>query len=108
LIGISGATGLVAVTMDNGKRDGTIKARLTLVSEHDALADALNDPGGLRAQLAAAPVGSPESAQLLATITAKQARLNELTGLLALPAAGPAPNRLWYLDLLSDDSGVSF
>jgi hypothetical protein len=78
LIGISGATGLVAVAMDNSKRDEALRARVTLLAEHDALDSGLNAPGGLRAQLAAAAAGSPESQQIVATITTKHTRLNEL------------------------------
>jgi hypothetical protein len=108
LIGVSGATGLVAATMDSSKRAEALKARIALQSERDALDAALNMAGGLRAQLAAAVAGSPESLQLLATLMAKQTRLNELQQLAAAPVAGATPSQGWYLDLLSDQSGVSF
>src|SRR5688572_9463920 len=55
LIGISGATGLIAATMDNSKRDGALKTRIALQSERDALDAAVNASGGLRAQIAVAP-----------------------------------------------------
>jgi hypothetical protein len=108
LIGISGATGLVAVTMDNSKREQATKDRLARQAEHDAIDAALNGSAGLRAQLAALPAGAPAAATLQTDILSRETRLNELRGLLAAPAAGPAVGRQWYLDLLSDDSGVSF
>ncbi len=109
LIGISGATGLVAVTMDHSKRSQATSDRQGLEAERDALEAAVNGAGGLKSQLAASG-GSPEAAaQLLATIAAKETRLNELKAKLTtapLPAA--SPSRQWVLDLLSDDNGVSF
>ena len=108
LMGISGATGLMAVTMDNSKRDDQAKTRASLQAERDSLQHLIDDPGGLRAQLAAAAPGSPEAAQLAATLQARAARLAEVQAALAQLPPPPAQSRRWYLDLLSDDNGVSF
>jgi hypothetical protein len=94
LIGISGATGLIAVTMDHSKRDEAEKTRLALRAERDALNDAINAAGtGLTSQLAAARSGSPEALQLASALGVKQTRLNELTTLLAQPDQGPKTSR---------------
>jgi hypothetical protein len=107
LIGISGVTGLIAVTMDAGKRTDAAKARAALRTEHDALEKTLNDPAtGLQAQLKAAAPGSPTATDLAAAVTAKQARLQELEAQLAVPVA--QESQRWYLDLLSDENGISF
>ena len=109
LIGISGATGLAAVTIDANKRNDATATRAALAVERDALDTVLNDPAtGLQPQLRTAVPGVPESAQLTSTIAAKLARLQELKTLLSVPAALPASSRRWYLDLLSDENGISF
>lgn len=108
LIGISGATGLIAMTMDTSKREEAAKARVSLVAERDALTSTLSDPGGLRAQLAAMAPGSADSLQVLAEIGVKQNRLNEVAATLAQPPVTAGQSHGWYRDLLSDDNGVSF
>jgi len=109
LIGISGATGLAAITIDNSKRVDAATSKDALQAERDSLTQALDDPGvGLKAQLAKATQGSTEAAQLSATIQAKTSRLNEVATLLARPVKPPARGRTWYMDLLSDDNGISF
>jgi hypothetical protein len=109
LIGISGATGLVAVTMDAGKRTDAVEARTAAQAEHDALNKALNDPAtGLQTQLKAAVPGSPTATELTATIVPRLARLQELKAQLEKPLPPSQQNKRWYLDLLSDESGISF
>lgn len=108
LIGVSGATGLAAMVIDNGKRDDQAKTRAAAVAEQASLQELINGPGGLTAQLAAAPSGSPNAVQIAATLQAKAARLNEVDALLAAPAPVPRNSQRWYLDLLSDENGISF
>jgi len=106
LIGISGATGLVAVTMDHGKREDAVKTRRTLEAEQGALESTLNIANaGVQAQAMAAPA---QAAQLSAALMPKLVRLQEVKDLLSEPAPAPDDSRRWYLDLLSDESGVSF
>jgi len=106
LIGISGVTGLVAVTMDHGKREDAVKARRSLEAERDALESTLNvTTAGFQAQMQEAPA---QAAQLSAAVMPKLARLQELRDVLRDPVAKPDDGRRWYLDLLSDESGVSF
>lgn len=109
LIGISGATGLVAVSMDAGKRADAARARIQLQAERDALTQTLDDPvTGLHAQLRSVTPASPEALQLTATLTPKLTRLNELESLLSAPAPAAASNDWWINDLLSDENGISF
>jgi uncharacterized membrane protein YuzA (DUF378 family) len=109
LIGISGVTGLLAVSMDAAKRTDAVKTRAQLQAEHHALDKTLNDPAaGLTTQLRAAAPGSPEATLLTATITPKLARRQELKMLLSVPVLPSDTNRWWLIDLLTDDSGVSF
>jgi hypothetical protein len=109
LIGISGATGLIAVTMDANKRSEEVKALVALRAEHDALEKTLNDPStGLQTQLRAAAPGSPAATELTATLTPKLTRLHELKTRLAVANPTRAVNRVWYKDLLSDENGISF
>jgi type II secretory pathway pseudopilin PulG len=108
LMGISGATGLVAVTMDNAKRQEESRTRTALRAERDALDLLVNGASGLRAQQAAAAAGSPEALQVAAAAHTKGARLAELDAILSLPLPAAPQNRMWYLDLLSDENGISF
>ena len=109
LIGISGATGLAAVTIDANKRNDAAAARAALAVERDTLDTVLNDAATAgQIQLRAAVPGLPESGQLAAAVAVKVARLQELKTLLSVPAALPAGSRRWYLDLLSDENGISF
>jgi hypothetical protein len=109
LIGISGATGLIAVTMDASKRSEEVKTLIALRAEHDALEKALNDPAtGLQTQLRATLPGSATATELTATIAPRLTRLQELKTLLSLASPVRAVNRVWYQDLLSDENGISF
>jgi hypothetical protein len=109
LIGISATTGLAAVAMDAGKRTDAATTRVKLEAERDALDTTINDPAtGLMTQLKAAAPGSPTATELTTMVTPKLARLEELKTQLAVPVPPPQPNERWYLDLLSDDSGISF
>lgn len=109
LIGISGATGLAAVAIDAQQAGQVVRDRNALLAEQTAITSALNDPAsGLTAQLAKVASGSPEAAQLTASIQAKTQRLAEIAGILATPVAGPSPSKGWLRDLLSDENGVSF
>jgi hypothetical protein len=109
LIGISGATGLVAVTIDANKRVDAVKTRIALEAERAALEQTVNDPtNGLLAQLATAPPGSPAALQLTADATPKLARLNELKTLLLAPPPGAQQSDRWDKDILSDENGISF
>lgn len=109
LIGISGATGLVAVTMDAAKRSDAAAGRAALEAERAALDQTLNDAKtGLQAQLQAAATGTAAALEIAAAIAPKLARLEELKAQLAVPVVPPESNRRWYLDLLSDEKGISF
>lgn len=109
LIGISGATGLVAVSMDNSKRVDANAARDTLKAERDALDRTLNDSTtGLQTQLRAAAPGSPQAAELSAAVASRLARFNELTALLNQSVPVPHNSDGWIKDLVSDEKGVSF
>jgi hypothetical protein len=109
LIGISGATGLAAIAIDGGKRAEMANDLRARQAEQAAITQALNDPlNGLNAQLAKAMAGSVEAIQLMATIQAKAQRLAELAAQLAKVQPVPRPKQAWYLDLLSDENGISF
>jgi hypothetical protein len=109
LIGISGATGLVAVVMDSNKRAETANTRAAQQAERDALDQTLNDPAsGLLTQLNAAAPGSAAAVALTAQVTPKLARLNELTQVLGKPVPGTQQSVRWDKDLLSDENGISF
>ena len=109
LIGISGATGLVATGVDKNKRSQEQAARAAQELERNQLELELNDADtGLQAQLTSAVLGSPEAVQLTATVSAKLARLNVLIEALSQPLRRPDENKIWFLDLLTDESGVSF
>lgn len=109
LIGISGATGLAAVVIDAQQAAQATHDRDALLSEEKSLRETLADTGsGLRAQLAKVQAGSPEAAQLTATIQTKTQRLAEVTALLQQNPSQRQPSRGWYRDLFSDENGVSF
>lgn len=109
LLGISGATGLVAVTMDDSKRQDAIAARTALQAERDALDVTLNHPEtGLQTQLRAPGLTPAQSAELTAAIAAKLTRFNEVVALLTVPVPAAQNSAGWIKDLVSDDSGVSF
>jgi hypothetical protein len=109
LIGISGATGLAAIVLDNSKRTEMKTTRTALEAERTALEQTLNQPAtGLNAQLAASPAGSAAAQDLSATINVKTARLQELKTMLAQPMPDPESSSSWMTDLLSDANGISF
>lgn len=115
LIGISGATGLTAVAIDNSKREAAVEERRRLESERASLTEALDQPGtGLVARLAALGSGSQEATQLAtatqltAAIQEKRERLTAVAALLSIAPAPPAESRGWAKDLLSDETGISF
>jgi hypothetical protein len=106
LMGISGATGLVATTMDRSKRQQAKNERAELEREKAAL-DAELAPAALPAQLAAAGAGTPAAATLTTTIQQKTARQMELATLLAVPAPAPQASEDPLKDVLSDENGVT-
>jgi hypothetical protein len=103
LIGISGATGLVSIAMDNAKREGTAHPDLkALDEERSQLTRKLKaKKTGLLAQRAAVVAGTAEAQALDDEIQKTRARLTEIEPLL------PPPSQGWWRDLLSDDNGVS-
>jgi hypothetical protein len=101
LMGISGATGLVATTMDRTKRQQTAKARVELEALNAELAST-----ALPAQLAAASAGSPAATTLTTMIDQKTARRTELAAqLAATPAPQPSDDPL--TDVLSDEQDIT-
>ena len=108
LVGISGTTGLAAIAIDNNKRQEQDRARMLAHAERDALDRLVNGPSGLGAQVKTAAPGSPEALELATVLHQKATRLGELTLLLAEPTSTATPGRLWHLDLLSDENGISF
>lgn len=104
LMGISGATGLGAVLVDDGKRS----ARLALDAERSALASAIGDGNsGLTGQLAGIGETAPERVQLAATLQAKRDRLAEVNKLLAERPGSDPKSQGWINDILGDDQGIS-
>jgi hypothetical protein len=109
LIGISAATGLAAVAMDDSKRTEAAKARVALLAELEALKKTVNDSAtGLLTQLKSTTPGSAAATELSATLTPKLARLQELEAQLVVPPAPIQSNQRWDVDLLSDEKGISF
>ena len=114
LIGISGATALASVVIDQNKRTAALadgqalkdsQALQALKDERDDLVKTLDarNTDGLRQQLTRAADGSNEAKSIQAQIQEKEARLKEVKTLLAPPL-----DQVWYRDLLSDENGVSF
>jgi hypothetical protein len=95
LIGISGATGLVAITIDKNKQQALETERATIEKE-------LNDPvtGLLALQANAAP--GPAAQAVARDIAARNKRLLEIAQQLNPTSKG------WWRDLLSDGDGISF
>jgi len=109
LIGISGATGLSAITIDKNKQADAAAEKQKLQAEQQALTETLdNAQNGLRAQLTNAVAGTPETLTLAGMIQSKAARLAEVNTLLSNVPPPPTAKPHWYLDLLSDENGVSF
>lgn len=110
LIGISGATGLVAIAIDKSKRETVDAVKAKLKTEAADLSAKLNQAGtGLLAQQAALLVAAPGSAQAVAVGAEIQKTHDRLTAIAAELAAmpTPVPSQGWWKDLLSDDNGVS-
>jgi hypothetical protein len=106
LIGISGATGLAAVTLDQSKREARRQQRQALELERKEIEGLLreSEPRVRTAGLAI----TAEASALLDSIQKKRARLEQVQAeLLRMDALLPSENRSWYLDLLSDEHGVS-
>jgi hypothetical protein len=110
LIGISGATGLTAIMIDKSKREAAADQQRDLESERASLIEELGagDGTGLEGQLTKAAPGSPEAAQLAATIQSKRERLKVVVGLLSKAPPAPGESQNWFKDLLSDENGISF
>lgn len=104
LMGISAGTGLAAVLVDSNKRNATNEERTRLRAEKAALEARLPE---IRAALplAADPV---DKARLDAEVQRAVGRLAEIEVALQLPSptTPQAPKGFW-LDLLSDGSGIS-
>lgn len=109
LIGISGATGLVAVAMDRRKTDAATGKQRALEAERAALMQSLDGPGGMRQQRKTFVDGSPTATDLDGTISKGVQRLGEITKELEATALVPlSPSAGWLTDVLSDDKGISF
>ncbi len=106
LIGISGATGLAAVTLDASKREERRQQRSALDLERKELEGLLRESDG-RVRTAGLAI-TAEASALLDSIQKKRARLEQVQAeILSMDAAQPSQNRSWHLDLLSDEHGVS-
>ena len=105
LIGISAATGLGAMVMDQSRSQEGASPRLALETERTALAACVP-------VLRAAMVGPPPPVDLPALqkeLLEKESRLAEVTQSLAsLPVPEPPVSQGMLIDILRDDTGVSF
>ncbi len=105
LIGISAATGLGAMAMDQSRSQEGASRRVALETEHTALAARVP-------VLRAAMVGPPPPVDLPALqkeLLEKESRLAEITQSLAtLPVPEPPASHGMLIDILRDDTGVSF
>jgi hypothetical protein len=109
LIGISGATGLAAIAIDNRKRSVEGSERTALEAERDALTQELDGEGGLVGKRKAIADGSTEAIQLDATIQLKRQRFDVVTRKLDEQAPSQArTSQGWLSDILGDEHGVSF
>jgi hypothetical protein len=115
LIGISGATGLLAVTMDTNKQSAVVNERTALEAELAALTESIEGPEGLKAKRKAAVDGSTEAAQLEATLQAALQRhevvkrkIEHQKAAQAARAGESATSQGWLTDILSDENGLSF
>jgi hypothetical protein len=108
LIGISGATGLAAVTLDQNKREEKRQNREARESERKELELLLEDPATLTRIRAAEASITPDAIAFVESMRTKKARLAHLRDALAqISTDTPSTNRFWVLDLLSDEHGVS-
>jgi len=111
LIGISATTALGAVAIDASKRTADQNQLTQMVSDQNRLQASVANLQAAPPMLAA--VGSaaagPAAAQIQMQIGAAQARLADLDAQKALwRPTPPQPKRSFFLDILSDENGVSF
>jgi hypothetical protein len=109
LIGISGATGLAAVAMDNRKRTVEGDERRALEAEKTTIQQELDGAGGLREKRAAVADGSADAAELDAKIQPRLQRREVVNKALEEKQTAREQNSQGSLaDILSDENGVSF
>jgi hypothetical protein len=101
LMGISAATGLGATLVDSSKN----YQRQPLQNEKAALTESLAPLGTLATAIAAA---NPPPAALVAEQQQKTARLAEVNTALGNLPSPPGPSQGFLLDILRDETGVSF
>lgn len=112
LIGISGATGLIAVNMDKRKDSSDVDRRRALEAEKATLTQAIDGalPDGLKEKRRQVADGSTEAVRLDAEIQAKLQQLEVVTRTLQEKPqqAEPPKSQGWLTDILSDENGLSF
>lgn len=109
LIGISGATGLSAIVIENSKRDEAKREQNSLEAEKKDLTQRLDDPAtGLKAQVSKLNPNAPDAIQALARIDSLTNRLSQVETQLAKAQVKASAHKRWILDLLNDENGVSF
>lgn len=108
LIGISGATGLAAVALDASKREEKRQLRAALDVERKEIEAYLDDSKTLARIRTAETAITAEAAAFLEAMRVKRTRLDQLREAISRSdAVAPSQNRVWHLDLLSDEHGVS-
>ena len=115
LIGISGATGLIAASMDSNKQFADVTERRALESEQATLKDLIDGPDGLKSKRQAAAEGSAEAVQIDAALQTKLQRLDVVTRTIEEKkieeekrAGERGTSQGWLTDVLSDENGISF
>jgi hypothetical protein len=102
LIGISAATGMGAFLLDSSKRD----QRQALITEKTALTTRIAE---IAAALAAVPAPAPADADALRVEQLqKQTRSEAIDVALSNLPSPPGPSERLYLDILRDETGISF
>ncbi len=101
LTGVSAGTGLAAAVIDANKR----QQRDQLAQEKDQLTTTLST---LPTAISAVPAGSTAAAQLAAEQQQKGARLIEVNSDLAALPSPIAKSEGFFLDILRDETGISF
>jgi hypothetical protein len=100
LIGISGATGLIATVIEDQKREQVVSRRKELVTKDTALTTRINE------------ISSSSPASGSALDQELQAKKSELAQARAELASTPAPtagvSMGWWRDILSDGDGIRF
>lgn len=108
LIGISGATGLAAVTLDQSKRAEKRQLRDDLDLERREIEAFLEDSRTVARVRAAETAITAEATAFLEAMRGRRTRLDHLRATIErIDSAEPSRNRTWHLDLLSDENGVS-